>query len=121
MLHIPFDLASGLLGEDVTAVEEATGAETPHSYRLGTAYPNPFNSESSIEFAVPVEERVRIDVFNTVGQQLAALVDEDLSAGLYEVSWKAIDKNGRRVSTGIYFYRMQAGNFSDTRSVTLLK
>ena len=56
LLHIPFDLASGLLGEDVTAVEEATGAETPSSYRLGAAYPNPFNPKTSIEFAVPVDE-----------------------------------------------------------------
>ena len=121
LLHIPFDLASGLLGEDVTAVEEETGAETPNSYRLGAAYPNPFNPETSIEFAVPVEERVRIEVFNTIGQQLAVLVDEDLSAGVYEVSWKAIDENGRRASSGIYFYRMRAGDFTDTRSVTLLK
>ena len=121
LLHIPFDLASGLLGEDVTAVEEATGAETPSSYRLGAAYPNPFNPETSIEFAVPVDERVRIVVFNTIGQQLATLVDEELNAGVYDVSWKAIDRNGRRASSGIYFYRMQAGDFTDTRSMSLLK
>ena len=121
LLHIPFEIVSGLLGENVTAVKEGPGTATPNRYRLGAAYPNPFNPQTSIEFAVPVAGRVRIEVFNAVGQRQAALVDEDLGAGVYEVSWKATNANDQPVSSGPYFYRMRAGDFTDTRTMTLLK
>ena len=64
-LHIPYDLASGRL--DMTAVEAVESAGTPDSYSLGAAYPNPFNPETTIEFNVPTEGFVEIDVFNAVG------------------------------------------------------
>jgi len=117
--HIPYDLVSGRL--DMTAVEEVEGAGTPDSYSLGAAYPNPFNPETTIEFNVPAEGFVEIDVFNAVGQTVASLVDEELSAGSYRTTWNGLDQAGSQVSSGVYFYRMQAGDFSATHSMTLLK
>ena len=119
--HIGFDHATGRMGAGVTAVEEVAAAGIPSSYSLSDAYPNPFNPETTIEFNVPVDDFVKIDVFNTAGQLVASMVDDDLSAGSYKATWDATDKAGSQVSSGVYFYRMQAGDFTDTRSMTLLK
>jgi hypothetical protein len=121
LLHIPYDLASGSLGSGVTAVEEVGSAGTPDSYSLSSAYPNPFNPETTIEFAVPTDGFVKIDVFNTAGQLVTSLVDKDLSAGVFKTTWDAVDESGQQVSSGVYFYRMEAGDFSATHSMTLLK
>ena len=120
-VFVPYDLASGTLGADATAVEDLGPAGTPDSYSLGDAYPNPFNPETSIEFSVPAIGHVEIVVYNAAGQQVASLVNEELSAGSYRTTWDALDASGERVASGVYFYRMQAGDFADTRAMTLLK
>ncbi len=120
-VFVPYDLASGSLSADGTAVEELGPASTPDSYSLSDAYPNPFNPETSIEFSVPAIGHVEIVVYNAAGQQVASLVDEELSAGSYRTTWDALDRSGERVASGVYFYRMQAGDFADTRAMTLLK
>ena len=123
LLHIPYDMVSGRLGPGVTAVEGVEGASLPSSYSLSAAYPNPFNPETTIEFAVPAgaDERVKLDVYNAAGQLVATLVDEALSAGAYKTTWSGRDQQGDLVSSGVYFYRMQAGEFTATHPVTLLK
>ena len=120
LLHIPYDLVSGRL-DIATAMESFDRAGTPAGYSLGAAYPNPFNPSTTIEFEVPAECYVQIDVFNAVGQTVAILVGEDLSAGSYRTTWHGLDQNGAPVSSGAYFYRMQAGDFTATHSVTLLR
>ena len=121
LFHVPYDITSGRLGAGVTVVEAVESAGTPDSYSLSAAYPNPFNPETTIEFAVATEGYVEIDVYNAAGQQVASLVDEELSAGAYRTTWDALDQNGKPVSSGVYFYRMQAGDFAATHSMTLLK
>ena len=105
----------------VTAVEAVESAGTPDSYALGAAYPNPFNPETAIDFAVPAYGHVRIDVYNAAGQVVNSLVDRELGAGSYKATWDALDRYGEQVSSGVYFYRMVAGDFSATHSMTLLK
>ena len=119
--HVPFDLAVGRLGAGVTAVEADASAGTPDSYALGEAYPNPFNPETTIDFSVPVDGQVSINLFNTAGQLVATLVDNQFRTGAYKATWDARDKQGEPVSSGVYFYRMEAGDFSATHSMTLLK
>jgi len=121
MFHVPFDLAVGRLGAGVTAVEADASAAIPDSYELGEAYPNPFNPETTIDFSVPVDGDVKISIFNTAGQQVATLVDDQLNAGAYKSTWDARDQHGKPVSSGVYFYRMEAGDFSATQAMTLLK
>ncbi len=121
LMYIPLDVESRSLGVDLTVVEEVESAGTPDSYSLGEAYPNPFNPETTIEFSLPVDEHVRIGVYNTAGQLIASLADESLSAGAYKTTWDARDQSGELVSSGVYFYRMQAGDFMATHSMTLLK
>ena len=122
LFHIPYDMTSGKLGMGVvTVVEAVESAGTPDSYSLSAAYPNPFNPETTIEFTVPTDGYVKIDVFNAAGQLVNSLVDEELSAGGYKTTWDAVDASGQEVSSGVYFYRMQAGDFAATHSMTLLK
>ena len=118
--YVPYGIFTGTMGV-ITAVEEAGSAGTPDSYSLSDAYPNPFNPETTIEFAVPADGRVRIEVYNVTGQVVASLVDEELSAGSYKMTWAGLTGEGEKVSAGVYFYRMQAGEFTGTRSMTLLK
>ena len=119
--NTPYDVFSGRMGGGVTAVSANEAAGTPDSYTLGDAYPNPFNPETNIEFSVPADGHVKIDVFNSVGQLVNSIVDQDLSAGAYTATWEALDVSGNQVSSGVYFYRMEAGDFTSTRSMTLLK
>ena len=126
LFHVPYDMVSGRLGASglgasFTVVESVESAGTPDSYTLGEAYPNPFNPETAIEFSLPRDGYVKIDVYNAVGQRLSSLVDEELSAGSYKTAWDGHDAQGQEVSSGVYFYRMQAGSYTDTRSMTLLK
>ncbi len=121
VFHVPFDLAVGRLGAGVTAVEADASAGTPDSYSLSEAYPNPFNPETAIDFSVPADGQVSINVYNAAGQLVATLVDKELSAGAYKSTWDARDTQGQLVSSGVYFYRMEAGDFSATHSMTLLK
>lgn len=120
LIYIPHGIFTGRLSS-MTAVEELGPASTPDSYVLGDAYPNPFNPETTIEFSVPFASQVRIEVFNTAGQLVATLVDEELGAGSYKSVWNGLDKGAGKVSSGVYFYRMEAGGFTATRSMTLLK
>ncbi|MCK4858436.1 MAG: T9SS type A sorting domain-containing protein [candidate division Zixibacteria bacterium] len=93
----------------------------PRFFSLGQNAPNPFNPNTVIEFAVPQSGDVRVEVFNVLGQRVNVLVDDFLDAGRHQVGWDGTDASGRSVSSGIYFYRMTAGEFSDTRKMMLLK
>jgi len=87
-----------------------------NSYNLGQSYPNPFNSESTISYRIPNTEFVNISVYNMNGQVVATLVNEQQQAGNHTVKWSALN-----LDSGVYFYRIQAGNYSAIRKGILLK
>ena len=119
LMYIPFDLASGELGPHITAVE--TGESVPGQYALEPAYPNPFNSETLIRFQVPDRTTVEIAIYNIAGQKLRTLASGKFEAGLHRLTWDGHDRIRRAMASGVYFYRMKAGSFLATRSLTLLK
>jgi hypothetical protein len=89
----------------------------PASFGLSQNYPNPFNPETFIEFAVPTQSRVRLDVYNVLGQRVATLVDAVKTPGIYQARW-----NASNVNSGIYFYRLTTEHgVSLTRKMMLLK
>jgi len=106
--------------DDVTGIESKL-TNIPVLYELNNAYPNPFNPTTSIEFKIPVSNKVIIEIFNVVGQKIKTLVNETKSAGTYRVTWDAKNDFGHKVSTGMYFFRMQASHFVATQKVVLLK
>lgn len=120
VVHIPGRIRKGSIGDDGTAVL-AVGANTPDSYSLGNAYPNPFNPETTIEFQLPQAGYSVLSVYNAVGQEVARLADERLEAGVYQARWDGRDKSGQQVSSGVYMYTLKVGDFAQTKRMTLLK
>lgn len=88
----------------------------PIDYYLSQNYPNPFNPSTTISFSLPNEEFVSLKVFNTLGEEISELVNEISTAGNYEIKF-----NAAGLSSGVYIYRLQAGNFSMTKKLSLLK
>lgn len=90
--------------------------EIPPSYSLSQNYPNPFNPSTSINFAIPKSSLVRISVFDMLGKEVEVLVNEQLSAGTYKTNW-----NAAKYSSGTYFYKIHAENFTETKLMLLIK
>jgi len=104
-----------------TDVQEIVTEELPTTYSLSQNYPNPFNPSTVIEFTVPHRSHVELSVYNLLGQRVVILVDEPMSQGAYRTLWYGRDESGHYVATGIYFYRLLAGDFVATKKMVLLK
>ncbi|WP_337864561.1 T9SS type A sorting domain-containing protein [Ignavibacterium sp.] len=98
----------------VTDVEDEL--QTPTDFVLNQNYPNPFNPSTSISFSIPNEELVSLKVYNSLGEEVAELINETKQAGNYEMNFNSVG-----LASGIYFYRIQAGSFIQTKKMTLLK
>ena len=110
---LPFDPTENQCPTDVQE-ESQTGA--PDDFALHQNYPNPFNPSTTIKFSLPHSNYVSLKVFNMLGEVVATLVDEELNVGTYTTQW-----NASSVASGIYFYRLQAGEFAATKKLLLLK
>jgi hypothetical protein len=108
-------------GQVVFAPEKETGENLPGEYALLQNYPNPFNPETHIGYRLPKAGHVSLTVFNVLGQVVHRLVDEDQAAGEYLVSWNGLDGTGCPVASGVYFYRLVAGEFRQVRKMLILK
>ena len=86
------------------------------SYELKQNFPNPFNPITTIDYALPSRSEVSLIIFDLRGREVVRLVDEEKQAGLHSARWDASN-----VSSGIYFYRLTAGDFVQTRKMVLLK
>jgi len=93
----------------------------PLQFDLSQNYPNPFNPSTTIRYALPEAGHARVRVFDLVGREVAALVDEEQMAGQYTVRWNATDGNGRLLSSGVYFYKLEIGGKSMTKKMLLMK
>ncbi|MCH8276669.1 MAG: T9SS type A sorting domain-containing protein [Bacteroidetes bacterium] len=112
-------LVASFINEQVAGgvgIEEDEVNDLPNTHDLLQNYPNPFNPVTTIEYAIPVAENVRIEVFNLFGQRVAILVNEDQSAGQHQIRF-----DSGFLSTGVYQYRMTAGNFFRSRSFVFVK
>jgi len=101
-----------------------TGTDTPKapeaSY-LSQNYPNPFNPTTRIAFGLSAPAHVSLRIYDAAGRLVRALVNEERRAGRYEESWDGRDSNGSSVASGIYFYRLTAGSFEETRKLALMR
>ena len=84
-------------------------------------YPNPFNPHTRISFTLPEQQLVRLKVYGIDGRLIATLVDDTRGAGLHEVIWNGQDDSGQVQASGVYFYRIEAGLYSQVRKMTLMK
>jgi hypothetical protein len=100
----------------VLDVKEITNAGTVADFELAQNYPNPFNPSTNIQFAIPQSSFVTLEVFNALGEKIDVLVSEELNAGNYNYNW-----NASSLTSGIYFYTIQAGSFIETKKMILVK
>ena len=92
----------------------------PQQFHLGQNYPNPFNPSTTIPFQLPVSTRVRLEVFNLLGQRVTTLVDGELPAGFHTFRWDGTDAAGRPAGAGLYLYRLRGGGMSLTHRMVLI-
>ena len=106
---------------DIVSVERINN-NIPTIFSLDQNYPNPFNPETTIRFALPADVTARLEVYNILGQYITTLIDGvHHTAGFYEANWDARDASGRIVPSGIYIYRITAGDYVETKKMTLMK
>lgn len=106
----------GTASESMTVTSNEKIAEIPDEFALKQNYPNPFNPTTQITFDLPQNSHARITVFNALGQKVAVLLDEAKSAGTHEITF-----NAQQMNSGMYFYRIEAGSFTQTRKMMLIK
>jgi hypothetical protein len=94
---------------------------TPVRYELLQNFPNPFNPQTQIFFALPQRTQVGLVIYNTAGRRVKVLVSEEMESGLHSVLWNGENEQGRRVASGVYFYRLIAGDFEQTKKMLLVK
>ena len=109
---------------DAASASTVTGDETPpvpKAFALHQNVPNPFNPSTTIRFDLPRTAHVRLDVYDVSGRLSRLLVNADMDPGSKEIRWDGRDSKGRKVASGIYFYRLKAGTFTYTRKMVLLR
>ncbi|NIT53572.1 MAG: T9SS type A sorting domain-containing protein, partial [candidate division Zixibacteria bacterium] len=113
-LQQPNSLVFGPPGGVTGIADRTSGVST--AFNLNQNYPNPFNPSTTISFEIPKSAKVSLQIYNTLGQQVTTLLNQNLAAGAYQVEWQAADIPG-----GIYFYRLTAGDYEASRRLVLLK
>lgn len=111
--HSAFGMTGSFVASPVLVQENGS---TVNDYNLKQNYPNPFNPVTSIKFSIPVKSFVKIKIYSITGSVVATPVNENLSAGEYKFNF-----NGSGLSSGIYFYKIEAGNYTQVRKMVLMK
>jgi hypothetical protein len=109
-----------IYGADIST-KISSASTIPEKFALGQNYPNPFNPTTTIGLALPSESRVSLKIYNIMGQVVRTLKDEIMPAGYHEVVWNGTNQNGNRVSSGVYFYKLETDKFSETKKMIMLK
>jgi hypothetical protein len=110
---------SGIGKDPLVSVDESI--QLPKELRLKPNYPNPFNAETTILFDLPSAQRVRLIIYNILGQPVRVLLDAVEAPGFKKVQWNGRDDNGRLVGSGIYYIKLEAGNRQLIRRLTLIQ
>jgi hypothetical protein len=108
------------LSEMVTEVED-NFSQVPVGFTLEQNYPNPFNPATTIRYQLPKASRVILKIYNIFGHEVRTLVNERQSAGVNSVVWDGRDQSGKEVSSGIYIYRLQAGESIQSRKMSFVR
>jgi hypothetical protein len=111
-----------ILGSRAYAESESDGASlSALETDLRGGYPNPFTETATIEYVLSEKRDVTLEVYNVLGQRVRTLVSEEQDSGLHRVQWNGENQYGERVGSGVYFYRIEAGSFTETRKLVLVR
>ena len=98
-----------------------TGRTLPTSFSVSQNYPNPFNASTVIRYSLPENSKVKIEIFNILGQKVRTLVDEFQTAGYKTIQWNGTNAGNQTVASGVYFYKIDMGKRSEVKQMTMLK
>ena len=118
----PFGIFAALSDGTVVGFSTVTSNEAnnnnivPVEYGLQQNYPNPFNPSTNIQFSIPEQQLVQLKVYNVIGQEVATLVNDVMNQGNYSVAF-----NADNFSSGVYFYKLETGKFSEVKKMILAK
>ncbi|NIS16809.1 MAG: T9SS type A sorting domain-containing protein [candidate division Zixibacteria bacterium] len=115
------ELVNDTIQLGISKVTDINPGVIPAKFELGQNYPNPFNPTTNIEFAVPARTHVRLNVYNITGQKVRTLIDQELEAGWKLVTWDGKSDSGNEVGSGMYLYRVEAGDFVESKKMMLVK
>jgi hypothetical protein len=98
-----------------------TSNEIPTRFELAQNYPNPFNPTTTIKFSIAKTSNVTIKIYDVMGKEINTLVNQKMTPGKYDVKWSSINNNNQIVASGVYFYRIETGEFTDVKKMVLVK
>ena len=104
-----------------TAGVESQDATVPEVFTLDQNYPNPFNPETTIRFDLPRSEEIDLALYSLIGQKVTSLARGHREAGTYSLRWDGRDDSGRKLASGVYLYRLTAGDRVETKKLLLLR
>lgn len=104
-----------------TFIEEVNSPVMPLRYYQSQNFPNPLSRRATIKFSIPIQDRVRLKVYNAAGEVVRALVDETKKPGSYSVNWDGRDERGIELPSGVYFYKLETNGFVDTKKAVILR
>jgi YVTN family beta-propeller protein len=114
-----FDM--GTLGGPQTSGKRQITNTAPTVFGLSQCYPNPCKQKTSINYQIPKAGNVGLKVYNTLGQVVKTLVNENQQPGYYTINWDGRDESNRQAATGVYFYRLASGEYKNTKKIVLLR
>lgn len=103
------------------AFQENAHSQIPTEFALQQNYPNPFNPETKIQFALPYAEYVQLIIYDMLGREVRRVVDKEMNAGYHSILWNGKDNKGEQVASGVYVYKIIAGEFVVNKKLTLLQ
>jgi len=102
-------------------VDDDEFTELPETFQLAQNYPNPFNPSTIIEYALPTVSYVNVSIYNVLGQQITTLVSQLQSPGYHSIEWDGTDSRGRKAASGVYLYKIVAGDFTQSKKMMMVQ
>ncbi len=116
-LAVPADI----LNAQILLKPLETEGITPDKFQLYQNYPNPFNPLTKIKFEIPHQAKVKLAIYNILGQEIICLIEKDFTAGVYQFKWDGTNKTGIKVASGIYLYRLKSQSFTKAKKLVFIK
>jgi hypothetical protein len=121
LIECPSSAGKASLIEFIENALNSQSVVLPTEVELYQNYPNPFNPSTMIEFYLPEQQYVTLDIYNILGQRVVSLVDRDMDAGFQSASWSGRDNSGSEVASGIYFYLLKTDDRKISKRMMMLK
>ena len=108
-------------GDGITAVQDSEAEVISSHFELAQNYPNPFNPETTIRYMLPEASKVKLAIYNQLGQRIITLVDQEQQPGIYSVQWDGKNEAGRDAASGLYLYQLKTKEFTRVQKLALIR